>query len=99
MMAAENIDEPTKVQPLVDNADLIDDAGEVHLAPAEPWGKGIINDFKRTIGTWWLKEMTNFNQKTVAVSLLMFISIIPPTLAFGANYGKMSGQRIGAIEN
>ena len=42
--------------------------------------------------------MTNFNQKTVAVSLLIFISIIPPTLAFGASYGKMSGSRIGAIE-
>jgi uncharacterized integral membrane protein len=42
--------------------------------------------------------MTNFNQKTVAVSCLIFISVIPPTLAFGAAYGKMTGQRIGAIE-
>ena len=55
-------------------------------------------DFKQTVGTWWIKEMTNFNQKTVAVSCLIFISVIPPTLAFGAAYGKMSGNRIGAIE-
>jgi len=42
--------------------------------------------------------MTNFNQKTIAVSLLILISIIPPTLAFGASYGAMSNQKIGAIE-
>jgi hypothetical protein len=42
--------------------------------------------------------MTNFNQKTVAVSLLLFISIIPPTLSFGSSYGKMSNNKMGAIE-
>jgi hypothetical protein len=42
--------------------------------------------------------MTNFNQKTVAVSLLLFISIIPPTLSFGSSYGKMSNGKMGAIE-
>jgi hypothetical protein len=38
------------------------------------WGKGIVSEFKSTVGTWWVKEMTNFNQKTVAVSF--FVSII-----------------------
>jgi hypothetical protein len=28
------------------------------------------------------QEMVNFNQKTVAVSLLMFLSVITPTLTF-----------------
>ena len=42
--------------------------------------------------------MTNFNQKTVAVSLLLFISVIAPTLTFGAVYGKVTGNQIGAVE-
>jgi len=83
---------------LPSNDGLVADAGKVQLEPALPWGRGILHDIRTTVGTWWLKEMTNFNQKTVAVSCLIFISIIPPTLAFGAAYGKMSGQRIGAIE-
>jgi len=57
------------------NKDLVADAGKVHLDPAQPWGKGIIADVKRTVGTHWVKEVTNFNQKTVAVSLLMFITV------------------------
>lgn len=77
---------------------VLEDAGKVHLEPAQPWGKGIIKDIRRTVGTHWWSEVKNFNQKTVAVSLLIFISIIPPTLAFGASYGKMSNNRIGAIE-
>lgn len=32
-------------------------------------GRGIITDWRRTVGTWWWKEMTNFNQKTIAVTL------------------------------
>ena len=42
--------------------------------------------------------MVNFNQKTVAVSLLMFISIIAPTLTFGAVHGKNTNNQIGAVE-
>ena len=42
--------------------------------------------------------MTNFNQKTVAVSLLMFITVIAPTLTFGAVYGTNTDNRIGAVE-
>jgi hypothetical protein len=62
------------------------------------WGRGIINDFKRTIiGHWW-EEMTNFNFKTVAVTLFLFIAVIAPTLTFGAVYGKTTANSIGAIE-
>ena len=54
--------------PFDDEAEAIkvftDHAGE----PAR-WGKGIVRDFKRTVGTHWIKEMTNFNQKTVAVTV------------------------------
>ena len=28
-------------------------------------------EFKNTVGTWWLKEFTNFNQKTLAVSFFV----------------------------
>ena len=42
--------------------------------------------------------MINFNQKTVAVSLLMFFSVIAPTLTFGAIYGRNTENRIGAVE-
>lgn len=80
------------------NAELVPDAGKVHMDPAESWGTGIINDFKRTVGTHWFKEVSNFNQKTIAVTLLMFISVMAPTLSFGAVYGKESGNRIGAVE-
>ncbi|CAB9500555.1 Electroneutral sodium bicarbonate exchanger 1 [Seminavis robusta] len=80
------------------NESLVEGAGKVKLDEPQSWGRGIINDLRRTVGTHWFQEMTNFNQKTVAVSCLIFISVIPPTLAFGASYGKMSGQRVGAIE-
>ena len=40
-----------------------------HAGEPTRWGKGIIRDFKRTVGTHWFKEMTNFNQKTVAVTV------------------------------
>ncbi|CAB9523138.1 Electroneutral sodium bicarbonate exchanger 1 [Seminavis robusta] len=80
------------------NEEIDPNAGKVALAPAQPWGTGILGDIKRTVGTHWFAEMTNFNQKTIAVSCLIFISIIPPTLAFGASYGKMSNQKMGAIE-
>ena len=42
--------------------------------------------------------MINFNQKTIAVSLLMFITVVAPTLTFGAVYGQNTENRIGAIE-
>lgn len=62
------------------------------------WGRGIIIELKRTVRTHWWKEMTICNQKTVAVSLLMFITVIAPTLTFGAVYGKNTNSNIGAVE-
>ena len=44
------------------------------------FGRGIVADFKRTIGTHWVQEMTNFNTKTVAVSFFLFIAVIAPTI-------------------
>ena len=67
-------------------------------APKKTFGRGIVQDFKRTIGTWWWKEMTNFNTKTVAVSFFLFIAVIAPTITFGAVYGKATNNYIGAAE-
>jgi len=91
-------DDGTKHTDSISNNDLVENAGAVHLDEAQLWGRGIWNDMKHTIGTHWVKEMTNFNQKTVAVSLLLFITVIAPTLTFGAVYGKVTENRIGAIE-
>jgi hypothetical protein len=82
----------------VKNADLIPDAGKIVMDKGKPWGRGIVHDVKTTIGTHWVQEMTNFNQKTVAVTLLVFITVIAPTLTFGAVYGKVTENNIGAIE-
>jgi len=40
-----------------------------HAGEPMRWGKGIVRDFKATVGTHWFKEMKNFNQKTVAVTV------------------------------
>jgi len=40
-----------------------------HAGEPMRWGKGIIRDFKATVGTNWFAEMKNFNQKTVAVTV------------------------------
>ena len=97
----DKINEPTVITSTggsVSNADLVEGAGQIHMDPPQGWGIGIIKDFKRTVGTHWVKEATNFNQKTIAVTLLIFISVIAPTLTFGAVYGKESDNRIGAVE-
>ncbi|CAJ1924380.1 unnamed protein product [Cylindrotheca closterium] len=67
-------------------------------AVSKTFGRGIVQDFKRTIGTWWFKEMTNFNTKTVAVSFFLFIAVIAPTITFGAVYAKATNNYIGAVE-
>jgi len=69
-----------------------------HTGEPQRWGKGIIADFKRTVGTNWVKEMTNFNQKTVAVSFFLYIAAIAPTITFGAVYGRSTNNYMGAIE-
>jgi hypothetical protein len=73
-------------------------AGKIIVDTPEMWGKGIINDIKRTVGTHWVEEMTNFNQKTIAVTLLLFISVIAPTLTFGAVYAKETSNYMGPVE-
>jgi hypothetical protein len=61
-------------------------------------GRGIIQDFKRTTGTWWYKEMTNFNQKTIAVSVFIFFAAVAPAITFGAVYSKVSASRVSRRE-
>jgi len=61
-------------------------------------GQGIVEDFKQTIGTHWLKEMINFNQKTIAVSFFLFFAAIAPAITFGAIYAKVTNNYIGAVE-
>ena len=82
----------------VSNDSLVEGAGKITLEKANMWGRGIVEDFKSTIGTHWRSEMSNFNQKTIAVTLLLFISVIAPTLTFGVVYGKVTENNIGAIE-
>jgi hypothetical protein len=82
----------------VSNQDLVEGAGQVHLDKGEPWGRGIWIDVKRTVGSHWVSEVTKFNQKTVGVTLLLFISVIAPTLAFGSAYSKATNNNVGAIE-
>jgi hypothetical protein len=94
----ENPKQQQELNRVPSNAELIVDAGKITLDEPQMWGRGIISDMKRTIGTHWLNEMRNFNHKTVAVTFLMFISVIAPTLTFGAVYGKVTNNHIGAIE-
>ena len=35
--------------------EILAKAGMVHLDTAQSWGKGIIGDFKRTVGTHWVE--------------------------------------------
>ena len=81
-----------------DNNDLILDAGKVPLDKGKPWGRGMYSDVKNTVLGHWVGGMINFNQKTVAVSLLLFISVVAPTLTFGAVYGRVTGNLLGAVE-
>lgn len=71
-----------------------------HHGPTTPqtFGRGIVQDFKQTVGTHWRKEMTNFNTKTIAVSIFMFIAVIAPSITFGAVYAKRTNNYIGAVE-
>ena len=82
----------------IPNEDIMEDAGKVKIDEGHIWGKAVLMEIKRTIGTHWVQEMTNFNQKTVAVSILLFITVVSPTLTFGAVYGKLTGNLIGTVE-
>ena len=52
------------------------------------WGRGIKMDVQNTIAKYWKSEMTNLNQKTIAVSFFLFFACISPAITFGAVYGK-----------
>eukprot|EP00978_Attheya_sp_CCMP212_P009310 scaffold21988_cov53-Attheya_sp.AAC.10 len=94
-----NPDPPEKSMRIeTENSKLVPDAGKIHLHPSKGMGRGIISDIKTTVGTHWRSEMTNLNQKTIAVTLLLFISVIAPTLTFGAVYGNVTGGNMGAVE-
>jgi hypothetical protein len=109
-MASNDDSSVIKVPQSRSTQELVQDAGKVNLDDeAKPWGQGLVSDFKNTVLSHWVKEMTNFNQKTVDVSLLLFISVIAPTLTFGGcclwkghrkphrscrgNFGNRLGQR------
>ena len=61
-------------------------------------GRGIVQDVRQTLGTWWVKEMTNFNFKTVAISFFVYLACIAPAITFGAMYTKLTGGWMGASE-
>ena len=61
-------------------------------------GKGIVKDFKQTIGTWWCQEMSNFGIKTIGVSIFLFFAAVAPAITFGAIYEKSTNSMMGAIE-
>jgi hypothetical protein len=53
------------------------------------WGRGIVKDFRKTVGTHWVNEMTNFNQKSIADSFFIFFAAVAPAITFGAVYSKV----------
>lgn len=62
------------------------------------WGRGIVQDFRRTVGTWWVAEMTNPNLRTVAVSFFLYLACVAPAITFGAIYAKLVNNWMGAME-
>jgi len=83
-----------------DNEEEEKDKGEDNTGNTRStgWGRRILQDFKTTIGTHWREEMTNFNTKTIAVSLFLFIAVIAPCITFGAVYAKTTNNAIGTSE-
>jgi hypothetical protein len=72
--------------------------GETAHQNGGSFGRGIISDYCSTVGTHWFAEMTNFNQKTIAVSFFLFFACIAPAITFGAMYAKFTHNWIGAVE-
>lgn len=42
-------------QPVSNYKQILAEAGKVHLDTAQSWGKGVIGDIKRTVGTHWVE--------------------------------------------
>lgn len=76
--------------------------GEAHLIDKDNagngCGRGIIREFKATIGTHWCAEMSNPNAKTVAVSFFLYLACIAPAITFGAIYEQVTNGWMGAVE-
>ena len=68
-----------------------DDNGHGHGGKKLTWGRGVIQDFRTTVGTHWCKEMSNFSLKTIGVGIFIFFAAVAPAITFGAVY--VSGQR------
>ena len=53
-----------------------------------------------TVAPWHRRcaEMSNFNQKTVAISFFVFFACIAPAITFGAMYSKFTHYWIGPVE-
>ena len=85
----------------IDQADDDHHRNEIRHDDALPslgWGRGIILDIKRTVGTWWIVEMTNLNLRTVAVTFFLFFACVAPAITFGALYSKFTHNWMGAVE-
>jgi hypothetical protein len=54
--ADENKLDDAELQPLAKSyEEILANAGKVHLEPPQIWGKGIVQDFKKTVGTYWFQ--------------------------------------------
>jgi hypothetical protein len=73
-----------------------------HELPEEPrsqsCGRGIVDDYKKTIGTYWWEEIINLKSKTIAVILFLFFACVAPAITFGAIYSKITNNWIGPVE-
>jgi hypothetical protein len=75
-----------------------DDGHGHHGEGNNGWCRGVVKEFKMTLGTHWKEEMTNLNFRTIGVSFFMFIAAVSPAITFGAVYAKSTDNFIGAIE-
>jgi hypothetical protein len=62
------------------------------------FGRQVFYDFKKTVGTYWIKEMTNINLKTFAVGFFLFFAAITPAITFGGVYQSFTNNNFGAVE-
>ena len=80
-MREEEADAPNEEGPKEElEDDGVDDDVHHHIENG-CYGRGIREDFKRTVGTHWVEEMINFNQQTVAVSFFIFFAAIAPAIS------------------
>ena len=61
-------------------------------------GCQVVKDFKRSIGTYWVKEMKSLNSKSIATGFFMFFAAITPAVTFGGVYQNVTKSYFGAVE-